>query len=80
MSQVNTLDLRGKPFQQRRELVFAAIESLAPGEAVQIWNDHPPEHLAQVLATRFPGRFEAEITQEGADAWVIHVRRVSSEQ
>lgn len=54
-----TLDLRPLPPAQRHHTVYRVLDSLAPGEALELLNDHKPSPL----------RYELEATRAGQYTW-----------
>jgi uncharacterized protein (DUF2249 family) len=54
-----TLDLRSVPPAVRHGLVYQALDALAPGEALELVNDHKPSPL----------RYELEATRTGQYDW-----------
>ena len=49
----------------RHETIFAALDSLAPGEAIRLVVDHDPKHLFDVLQPDRAGKFDWRPTLVG---------------
>jgi uncharacterized protein (DUF2249 family) len=71
------LDVRTVPPPQRHPLIFGAFDALAPGEAIEIVNDHDPMPLYfQFEKTRL-GQFDWRYLGAGPQLWHVRIARVA---
>ena len=75
MTEPVRIDLRGMPMDPRHELLFGTMFGLAPGESMEVTNDHDPSGLAARLATEHPARFRWTWLEEGPADWRFRVDR-----
>ncbi len=61
----------------RHETIIAALDDLAPGDAIRLIVDHDPKPLFYMLQGERPGQFEWQPEQAGPDDWRIVVRRLA---
>lgn len=73
-----TLDVRAIPPRERHPMIFAALDSLKPGEATLLTNDHDPKPLYYQLLAERPGMFDWQPEQEGPETWIIRITRRAS--
>ena len=76
MTDPTRIDLRGMPMDPRHALLFATLFGLAPGEAMEVTNDHDPSGLSVRLATEHPGRFAWTWLEQGPVDWRFRVDRL----
>ncbi len=69
------LDVREIPPAQRHPLIFQTFESLAPGEAMRLINDHDPKPLYYQFAAELTGQFEWEYEEQGPEAWKVRITK-----
>ena len=69
------LDVREIPPAQRHPLIFQTFESLAPGEAMRLINDHDPKPLHYQFAAELTGQFEWEYEEQGPEAWKVRITK-----
>lgn len=67
------LDLRPVPPPQRHPLIDATFDSLQPGEAFVLVNDHDPRPLYYAFHYERPGQFTWEYLEQGPDVWRIRI-------
>lgn len=72
------LDVRAMPPAQRHPTIFATFESLAPGEAFLLVNDHDPKPLFYQFQAERPGEFEWTPVETGPERWVIRIAKRAS--
>ena len=60
----------------RHQTIVAALDALAPGEAVRLRVDHDPKPLYYMLQAERSGLIDWRPEQEGPQEWVILLRRV----
>jgi uncharacterized protein (DUF2249 family) len=71
------LDVRTVPPPQRHPMIFGAFDALAPGEAIEIVNDHDPVPLYfQFEKTRL-GQFDWRYLCAGPELWHVRIERVA---
>jgi uncharacterized protein (DUF2249 family) len=77
LSFAELLDVRAVPPPQRHPTIFGAFDALAPGEALEIVNDHDPVPLYfQFEKTRL-GQFDWRYLVAGPDLWRVRIARVA---
>jgi uncharacterized protein (DUF2249 family) len=64
-----TLDLREIPPPQRHPLVYQGLDALAPGESLELVNDHRPSPLRYELEATRPGEFEWVNGRDGPEGF-----------
>lgn len=69
------LDVRALPLRERHPLIFSKLDSLKPGEFVQLVNDHSPKPLYYQLVAERPDQFDWVPEQEGPEEWIIRITR-----
>lgn len=67
------LDVRQIPPPQRHPLIFETFESLAPGEAFVLINDHDPKPLYYQFAFEREGQFTWEYLEQGPAVWRVQI-------
>jgi uncharacterized protein (DUF2249 family) len=73
-----TLDVRALPPRERHPVIFSKLDSLQPGESVQLVNDHSPKPLYYQLIAERPDQFDWQPEQEGPEEWIIRITRRAS--
>ncbi|MEL4374923.1 DUF2249 domain-containing protein [Brucella cytisi] len=68
------IDVRTIPPISRHATIFSMIDSLEPGDALEIINDHDPVPLRQQLETRNPGAF-SWVYKEAGPLWRVEIGR-----
>jgi uncharacterized protein (DUF2249 family) len=76
MSTKNTIDVRTIPGPQRHPLIFHTFESLQPGEALELVNDHDPFPLQNQFNFTKRGQFGLGSLQKGPDLWRVRIGKV----
>ncbi len=74
-TQVTTLDIQSIIPQNRHPLVFAVFESVVPGAAFVLVNNHDPKPLFHQLSHQYPGAFSWNYLEEGPTTWRVEVRK-----
>ena len=69
------LDVRTIPLQQRHPRIFETLDSLKPGDAMIIVNDHDPKPLYYQIQAERTGSFGWEYIEQGPDTWQVKVSR-----
>jgi len=70
-----TLDVRMIPPPQRHPLIFQTFESLGPGEAFILVNDHDPKPLYYQFKAERPGIFGWTYLEQGPAVWRVLISR-----
>ncbi len=68
------IDVRTIPPISRHATIFSMIDSLEPGEVLEIINDHDPVPLRHQLETRNPGAF-SWVYKETGPLWRVEIGR-----
>lgn len=76
----DTLDLRVIAPRERHFLIFGRFAALAPGQALQLVNDHDPRPLRHQFDERFGGQFEWTALEAGPTVWRVQITRVGAGQ
>lgn len=77
MTEPTRIDLRGMDMDPRHALLFSTLFGLAPGEAMEVTNDHDPSGLSYRLAAEHPGRFGWTWLEQGPVDWRFRVERLA---
>ncbi len=77
MTVTTTIDVRNTPPPQRHPLIFRTWESLRPGEAFVLVNDHDPKPLYYQFQFEHTDRFTWEYLQQGPDVWEVRVGKTA---
>jgi len=72
---VETLDLRPMPPFQRHEKIFQTWDTLKPGEALKIINDHDPKPLWYQFEVEYKDKYEWSYEQKGPKDWIVQIKR-----
>ena len=70
---VEILDLRPLPPFQRHEKIFQVWNSLKPGEALKIINDHDPKPLWYQFEVEYKGKYAWDYEQQGPQDWIVKI-------
>jgi uncharacterized protein (DUF2249 family) len=73
-----SIDLRSIAAQERPARIFAAFESLAAGESIDLLSDREPLALRARFMQQWPGKFSWDVLQAGPAQWRIRVGRVAA--
>lgn len=74
VSTMKIIDVRTIPPISRHATIFAMIDALESGEALQIVNDHDPVPLRYQLEKRNPGVFSWKYRESGP-VWRVEIGR-----
>lgn len=77
MNTKNTIDVRTLPGPQRHPLIFKTFESLQPGEALELINDHDPFPLQNQFNFMKRGQYSWDYLEQGPSVWRVRIGRVS---
>ncbi len=72
------LDVTQYPPRFKHEAIFAVFETLAPGLAMEIINDHDPKPLHYQLEAEYSGQFDWQYIAEGPEIWRVRLERRES--
>jgi uncharacterized protein (DUF2249 family)/hemerythrin-like domain-containing protein len=73
----DTIDVRTIPGPQRHPFIFRTFETLQPGEALELVNDHDPFPLQNQFNFMKRGQFSWDYLQEGPDLWRVRIGKVA---
>jgi uncharacterized protein (DUF2249 family)/hemerythrin-like domain-containing protein len=76
----HTIDVRSIPGPQRHPLIFQTFETLAPGEALELINDHDPFPLHNQFNFMKRGQFAWEYLQQGPNLWRVQISRIAPQK
>ena len=68
-----TLDVRSVLPPQRHPLIFGTFESLHPGEAFELVNDHDPKPLYYQFQFEREGHFTWDYLEQGPQVWRVRI-------
>ena len=74
----STLDVRQIAPRERHSTIFACFDSLQPGQAMRLVNDHDPRPLRYQLDERSPGQFEWAYLEAGPQLWRVQIDKVAA--
>jgi len=67
-----TVDVRPMPAPEKHQNIFAAYDSLQPGESMLL-NDHEPRPLYYQFLVEMPDQFEWEYLEQGPVVWQVRI-------
>jgi uncharacterized protein (DUF2249 family) len=70
-----TLDVRSLPPARRHPLILDTFESLRPGQAFTLVNDHDPNSLYYQFQAEQPGKFTWTYLEQGPEVWRVRIGR-----
>lgn len=71
------VDVRKLPPAQRHPLIFQTFESLQPGEAFALVNDHDPKPLYYQFSYERSGEFTWEYLEQGPAIWRVRIGKAT---
>lgn len=74
VSTTPVIDVRTIPPISRHATIFSMIDTLEPGDALEIVNDHDPVPLRHQLENREPGAF-SWVYKETGPLWRVEIGR-----
>jgi uncharacterized protein (DUF2249 family) len=80
VSSKSTIDVRTIPGPQRHPLIFRTFESLQPGEALELVNDHDPFPLQNQFNFMKRGQFSWDYLEQGPQLWRVRIAKLASAQ
>lgn len=72
------IDVRTITPRERHPLIFSTFGALAPGEALELVNDHDPRPLFYQFNAQVPGQFSWDYLEQGPDTWRVAIGRVQA--
>lgn len=69
------VDVRNMPPRDRHPLIFRTFEGLAPGERMQLVNDHDPKPLYYQFQAELGPVFDWAYVEQGPDVWRVRIGR-----
>ncbi|MBA3471468.1 MAG: DUF542 domain-containing protein [Herpetosiphonaceae bacterium] len=69
------LDVREIVPRERHQLIFRLLDSLGPGEAMHLINDHDPIPLYYQMEGTRPGLFAWDYQEQGPEVWRVYITR-----
>jgi len=72
---ITPIDVRAIIPRERHALIFSRFDALAPGQALELVNDHDPRPLRYQFDSRSPGQFEWTYLQAGPDLWRVRIAK-----
>lgn len=70
-----TVDVRKIEPRERHPLIFSTFRALAPGESMELVNDHDPRPLYHQFQAEMPGTFAWNDLEQGPDTWRVAITR-----
>jgi uncharacterized protein (DUF2249 family) len=67
----STIDVRTIAPRQRHPLIFDTFDTLLPGEALLLVNDHDPKPLYYQLQAEYPTPFTWNYVESGPEVWQV---------
>ncbi|HEX9044513.1 MAG TPA: DUF2249 domain-containing protein [Candidatus Limnocylindrales bacterium] len=77
MTEGRVLDVRTIPPVTRHSLIFSTLDELAPGQALELVNDHDPKPLYYQLQAERAGRFSWDYLESGPSVWRVRIARAA---
>ena len=68
-----TIDVRSIPPRLRHPMIFDSFESLGPGEAMLLVNDHDPKPLFYQFQAEANGGFTWDYLDAGPEVWQVRI-------
>ena len=73
-----TLDVRTIAPRDRHPLIFGKFDALAPGESLELVNDHDPKPLYYQFKAESQAEFSWEYLEQGPEVWRVRIGRPSA--
>lgn len=73
-----TIDVRDIAPRERHPLIFGTFDTLAPGEALLLVNDHDPKPLFYQFQAESPGEFTWDYLENGPEVWQVRIGRAEN--
>jgi uncharacterized protein (DUF2249 family) len=76
VSTKSTIDVRIVPPPQRHPLIFGTFETLQPGEALEVVNDHDPAPLRHQFNFMKRDQFTWDYLEQGPQVWRVRIGKL----
>ncbi|HKJ80791.1 MAG TPA: DUF2249 domain-containing protein [Ignavibacteriaceae bacterium] len=73
---MNTIDVRPIIPREKHPAIFSMFNSLQPGEAMLLINDHDPKPLYYQMEAENQGQFEWKYVEQGPEVWKVNIKKV----
>lgn len=73
----SVIDVRPIAPRERHPLIFQTFDSLAPGEAFVLVNDHEPRPLYYQFLHERSGQFAWNYLEQGPEVWRVQIERMA---
>ena len=70
-----TLDVRPIHPREKHQRIHETFDTLEPGHAMVLLNDHDPKPLYYEFASERPGTFGWDYLEQGPDVWRVRISR-----
>lgn len=70
-----TVDVRPLPAPIKHKTIFETFDSLQPGEAMLLVNDHEPRPLYYQFLIEMPDQFEWAYLEQGPEVWRVRISK-----
>jgi len=70
------IDVRTIAPRDRHPLIFSTFRTLAPGQALELVNDHDPQPLRHQFEAQVPGEYAWDYLEQGPQTWRVAIKRV----
>lgn len=71
------IDVRSIAPRERHPLIFSTFGALAPGQSMELVNDHDPRPLYYQFSAEMPGQFGWTYLEEGPQTWRVAIERLA---
>ncbi len=68
-----TIDVRSIVPRERHPLIFGTFDTLQPGEALLLVNDHDPKPLFYQFQAESSGEFTWDYLENGPEVWQVKI-------
>jgi len=75
---VQTIDVRFIAPRERHPLIFQTFDTLTPGDAFLLVNDHEPKPLYYQFLHERAGQFDWETLESGPEVWRVSIRKLAA--
>ncbi len=73
---ITTVDVRNVAPMHRHPMIFQTFESLEPGQAFLLINDHDPKPLYYQFQAERNGQFTWNYREQGPETWSVQIGKV----
>lgn len=70
-----SVDVRIYEKKDKQPVIFKTFEELAPGETMELINDHDPRPLRNLFTMKHPEKFEWVYVEQGPEIWRIGITK-----